>query len=640
MKTLMETPPQTVLLKFPHGLGDAVSFRSVLRHLQKHRPQWTIDVAAHASFEKLFRGRIRHFQPILTADNIEHDRTQDVLWREGTGNHTKAVKCLLEEFKIEPEAQLLRYTFEPSDEAKGKVSEYLQTLPQKNGFVAIHSAGKQCPQKNLPIEAVAKLCKHFLHMEYVPILLDWSPDVPLADGQRIFCPGKGHILWDGQDLADPDVLTALLERMHLNVMVDSGPQKLALRPTRAACLCVWPTSNPIHYVDSPHNEIHLVPQDWAAYLEKSNGVDRQCDRQTAIAFFRANFRHYEYANLIDGLCFMSDYLLGKALNEVAPIEPTHEPIPETFVASATVPVAAPNARKLLLVTHICPGDIMTMTAAVEMLHQQYPGQFLTAVETSCMAIWENNPHITVPDNSFERVDMHYHMVNESGNRPVHFIQGYTEFLGDNLRIPLKLTMNRPQLYLSDEEKGWMNQVWEITGSNAPYWVINAGIKHDYTAKFYAGFQEVVNLLRSRVRFVQIGRSSDIHPRLNGVIDLVDKTSDRALFRLIYHAQGVLSGVSFPMHIAAAFEKPAVVVAGGREPRLWNSYPYQTLLSTTGSLDCCKNGGCWRSRVVKLNDGKDGNELCARPMPTVPYASGECMTRISPEFVAEAVKSFL
>jgi ADP-heptose:LPS heptosyltransferase len=330
---------------------------------------------------------------------------------------------------------------------------------------------------------------------------------------------------------------------------------------------------------------------------------------------------------------MENTLLA-APSEILPEQAAPSPI----VSMATA-VPKPHARKLILHTGLPIGDALTLTAAVHCLHEQYPGEYLTAASTpSCPAIWENNPNVVPAGPDFETLDMHYHTVNESNQRPIHFIQGYTDFLSDSLKRPIKMTTNRPHLFISDEEKKWMNQVWEVTGANTPYWIINSGVKADYPAKQYPFFQEVVDRLAGLVRFAQIGKTSDIHKPLRGVINLLDKTSDRALIRLAYWAQGVLCGVTCLMHMAAAFEKPAVILAGGREPRLWNSYPTMTLLSAVGALDCCRTGGCWISRVVPLGDGKDGT-TCKRPMPTEPPA-GECMTRISPEMVARAVESYL
>ena len=97
-----------------------------------------------------------------------------------------------------------------------------------------------------------------------------------------------------------------------------------------------------------------------------------------------------------------------------------------------------------------------------------------------------------------------------------------------------------------------------------------------------------------------------------------KTDLRQLVRLVHHAQGVTCPVTLLMHLAAAVEvkggrprnRPCVVVAGGREPVHWEAYPHHQFLHTNGALPCCEQGGCWRSRTVRLEDGdeKDGS-LC-------------------------------
>jgi hypothetical protein len=68
------------------------------------------------------------------------------------------------------------------------------------------------------------------------------------------------------------------------------------------------------------------------------------------------------------------------------------------------------ARRIILKTFLSPGDICTLTAAVESLHGTYPGQFVTDVRTSCDEVFENNPHITKladDDPDAEVVEMHY-----------------------------------------------------------------------------------------------------------------------------------------------------------------------------------------------------------------------------------------
>lgn len=215
---------------------------------------------------------------------------------------------------------------------------------------------------------------------------------------------------------------------------------------------------------------------------------------------------------------------------------------------------------------------------------------------------------------------------------------FCEFLSDAMGVPVPLLTNRPHVWLSRQEREWMPQVEEATGRRGRYWVVVSGTKQDYTAKGYGheSYQRVVDLLRGRVRFVQAGRGEHLHRPLKGVLDLIGKTDDRQLVRLVHHADGVLCGVTFLHHLAAALQKPAVVVMGGREPVPWNSYPKTQLLHTVGALDCCRDGGCWRSRVVKLNDGSEqDNSLCDSPLWGDEPAP-QCMAMIRPEDVAAAV----
>lgn len=294
-------------------------------------------------------------------------------------------------------------------------------------------------------------------------------------------------------------------------------------------------------------------------------------------------------------------------------------------------------RKLILSCPLCPGDILTMTIAVESLHATYPGQFVTDVRTPVPDIWLNNPHITpLADNEakVERIDMRYPQIDESNQRLVPFAGAYTVFLGQALKLPLSPTVNHPVMYLSDEEKGWVNQVREhiSRGQDVPYWIVNAGVKSDYTAKQWPveSYQEVVNRTRGRIQWVQIGESNHDHTALTGVIDLRGQTSTRQLIRLVYHALGGLGPVTFLQHLCAAWSKPYVCLLGGREPLPWVQYPLQHTLHTLGLLPCCRENACWRSRVQPLNDNdpKDGS-LCEHPVIGMKRAVAKCMAMIHP-----------
>ena len=88
-------------------------------------------------------------------------------------------------------------------------------------------------------------------------------------------------------------------------------------------------------------------------------------------------------------------------------------------------------KKLILRANLCPGDILTMTAAVESLHQTYPGEYATDVRTPAAEIWQHNPRITMiadDDAEAEKFDLHYPSINRSNQEHIPFLSGYTDDL--------------------------------------------------------------------------------------------------------------------------------------------------------------------------------------------------------------------
>lgn len=304
-------------------------------------------------------------------------------------------------------------------------------------------------------------------------------------------------------------------------------------------------------------------------------------------------------------------------------------------------------ERLVLHCRLSPGDVMTLTAAVESLHRQYPGRYVTDVRTPVPAIWEHNPHITPLADRAPRVrhiEMHYPQIQRCNQTPVNFLSCYAEYLGEQLGLPLRLQTNRPHLYLSDEEKGWqtMPQQHHTHGRRTPYWLVVAGTKSDYTCKQWPveHYQEVVDRTRGRIQWVQIGEGGHNHPALRGVIDLRGQTDHRQLIRLAYHAAGGIGPVTYLLHLMAAFERPYVYIAGGREPPTWVSYPTVHCLHAIGMLDCCRVRSCWKSRVVPLGDGSgmDG-ELCEQPIVGLERPAPRCMAMIRPGEVVSILERY-
>ncbi|MCA6362929.1 MAG: ADP-heptose--LPS heptosyltransferase [Bacteroidetes bacterium] len=308
-------------------------------------------------------------------------------------------------------------------------------------------------------------------------------------------------------------------------------------------------------------------------------------------------------------------------------------------------------NKLILQNYQSPGDIVMLTAAVRDLHLNYPGRYLTDVRTPCPDLWENNPYITPiqdTDPQAQKIRCEYPLIHRSNTTPYHFIFGFIDFLNQKLNLTLSPHHFRGDIHLTPQEKAWMSQVQEITGDDSPFWIVFAGGKYDFTAKWWAQerYQQVVDHFRGKIRFVQVGENNHHHPALHNVIDLRGKTNLRQLVRLVYHSAGVLSPVSLGMHLAAAVEtKPGhprnracVVVAGGREPSQWEAYPHHQFIHTNGALMCCDNGGCWKARVKPLGDGdeKDKPEnLCVDVVGNLP----RCLDMISAEEVIRRISLY-
>jgi ADP-heptose:LPS heptosyltransferase len=323
------------------------------------------------------------------------------------------------------------------------------------------------------------------------------------------------------------------------------------------------------------------------------------------------------------------------------------------ILSADINVVPP--RKIIFKSMLSPGDIVTLTAAVRDLHLSHPGKFITDIRTSADKLWENNPYITKlneTDPSVEVMEVHYPIIHRSNQTPYHFIHGYRLFLEEKLGIKITPTAFKGDIHISNQEKTWMSQVQEITKTPTKFWLIVSGGKYDFTAKWWnpARYQEVVDALQGKVQFVQVGEAGHNHPKLHGVIDLVGKTDIRQMARLMYHADGVVCGVTFLMHLAAAVEtkpgmpkqRPAVIIAGGRESSHWEAYPSHTFLHTIGALKCCNEGGCWKSRVAPLgdNDHKD-KSLCVAPTPSENnIVIPKCMDMIKASDVIAAINRYL
>jgi len=313
--------------------------------------------------------------------------------------------------------------------------------------------------------------------------------------------------------------------------------------------------------------------------------------------------------------------------------------------------------------HICfsfkfaAGDSVVFTAAVRDFVKAYGDQFEVSVEANGQEAWHNNPHIIPSSKSARRIVIT--LIRPSMNRnetykansvsPIHFIQAYHNVISHELALPaFPLTCPRPELFLTDKDRS--------PEVGYPYWVIFPGWKYDIPLKGWNPqyWQETIDVLGHwGIQCVQAGRANLYTPPLDGVLNLTGKTGLRELYRLISNAEGVICGVSQGIHIAAALEKPCVVIGGGREAWWWEAYsndnpcftgqePFRVphrYLHTLGLLDCCKDRGCWKTHQLQTRKNIPDNQVCHTPATRYGYTGGRCMDMITPKHVVDAVLSY-
>ncbi len=266
-------------------------------------------------------------------------------------------------------------------------------------------------------------------------------------------------------------------------------------------------------------------------------------------------------------------------------------------------------KRVLLTAPGFLGDEVVFTGVVREIKRE-TGWSLR-VTTNNPELWSANTSIDGmgSSGSGDLVIAHHHCPPFRGtdNTPVHFLEQYLR----NMRSALQLAgHSRVSKFAGDvpltAEELAAPPPFGVSGR---YWLVGAGCKTGVPTKGWPSrnYQDVVDALRGRLTFVQVGSRRDWHPPLRGVVDIVGKTSLRDLIRLVHHAEGVLCPITSLMHLAAAVPvsasagfktRPCVVIAGGREAPHFINYPMHRVLNTVGMLECCDLGGCGKSTFGK------------------------------------------
>lgn len=283
-----------------------------------------------------------------------------------------------------------------------------------------------------------------------------------------------------------------------------------------------------------------------------------------------------------------------------------------------------------------PGDLLMLTVAIRDLHLSYPDWFETDVISCYPEVFYNSKYVRqLPKNrEIKIIDLDYGpYLHKLRKKKLHFSDCFIYMLNEKLNLSIKKTSPYPHIELTQLEKN-KRKFLDRFNLKKPYWLLNAGIKLDIPLKQYPPFlyQKVVNLLNDNPNFycdiVQTGHDHHLHPKLSGVINLVGKTNNlRDYFSLLYHSEGCIGPVSLQMHLAAAFQKPCVVIAGGREEPSWEQYDGHFYLNTIGQLDCCRKEGCWKKNLADCVTIDSENRF------------PKCMLMITPESIVEIVMEY-
>jgi GT2 family glycosyltransferase len=285
-------------------------------------------------------------------------------------------------------------------------------------------------------------------------------------------------------------------------------------------------------------------------------------------------------------------------------------------------------RRVILQQRLGLGDVVVLTAVARELRRH---GIEVGVKTHFSPVWAGHRDIAIspdwPDAAIVTDMIREGIATARQGVRQHVLTWCCFAAGRQLGLDLMPRLPKPWIETTPEE--------DEPPLSGDYWVVVAGGKFDTTTKLWspAAWQSTVDGLRDRgFAVAQAGAMHRLHwhPRLSGVIDYVSKDpSPRQFFRLIKHSCGVICGVTAAMHIAAAFDKPCVVLAGGREEPWWEEYsdtwaafgneagpvrvPHR-FLHTIGKYDCCLNLGCWRHRTTPLkNLDQYDSLLCHKPV---------------------------
>lgn len=296
----IESPdaPRLILMSIRKGLGDTMSFRTVLRHIHALRPAWTVDVLCHPYHRSAFEGLCRQ---VTHVEPKRGDSAYQTYWTPNfmrpkrcyTGHPSNTTQMFLRDFcRLTPQAALCGYgTLAPTGEELEAARRFVEPLGER--IIVWHSKGRSFPNaKNPTPEEWEPFVQRALDLGYSLVALDFDKNNELAlkhSLPRVDADTPGF----GESCQHATALAALLSMASLYVGVDSGPLHVA-GACEVPAIGVWMKHHPAHSYNLAENVLHLVPADHARYLPIT-------DRDAGLEVFKEHYRHATYTNLAKGL---------------------------------------------------------------------------------------------------------------------------------------------------------------------------------------------------------------------------------------------------------------------------------------------------------------------------------------------------
>lgn len=279
---------KSLLIRFPHGLGDCVQFLGVLDQLRETRPDVDIDVQVKPGFEGLFTGHCR--RTFACSAPWAYDQVVKLHWPEPQRCYpgmpgTKATRTLLEIFGIAPKV------------VRPWLPDAVSFSRKWPRSVVLHYQGNSSREKkDIPEKAVERL---------VEFLTRHNVALEVVDTQRKSKLANGPLLEHVRPVVG--VMPRVIGQADLFIGIDSGPAKLA-QLTDTPSIVVWTGMHPYHFAEPVGPVTHLVPSDHARLL-------RGDDITPGMEYFEANYKYATY-----GAGSLAGVLIGQAA-ETLGLEP-------------------------------------------------------------------------------------------------------------------------------------------------------------------------------------------------------------------------------------------------------------------------------------------------------------------------------